>query len=318
MKKVVTIGGGNGQSVTIRALKQFLPQIQITSIVSVVDSGGSSGRLREQFNILSVGDILRVILALSPFPYLELREIFYQNRFTQGELQGHNAGNLLLTFLYQKSGSWLKTIEGLSEILRIEGKVLPVTLDLVNLCAELENGEIIIGETNIDNPSFDCKIKKERLWLEPVATIMPDANEAILQADYIFLGSGDLYTSIIPGLLVNGMAEALFKTKAKIIFIPNVANREKGETCGFRVSDYISEIHKFLPRLVDFIITHDMKFKPGPEYFAAKHWEPVEIDAGDWQRKYQVIFADLYSSNEAGMDWEKLVEPVRKVLRLEN
>ncbi|KKR48574.1 MAG: hypothetical protein UT86_C0004G0060 [Candidatus Magasanikbacteria bacterium GW2011_GWC2_40_17] len=314
MLKIVTIGGGNGQSVTLRALKKFLPHIQITSVVSVTDSGGSSGRLREKFNILPVGDILRVILALSSYPYLDLRHIFYKNRFSQGELQDHNAGNLLLTFLYQQSGSWLKAIEGFSEILKIEGRVLPVTLDLVNLCAELENGEIITGENNIDIPAFNCKIKKEKLWLEPAAAITPEANEAILQADYVFLGSGDLYTSIIPGLLVGGIQEALFKSSAKIVFIPNVANRETGETCGFRVSDYIGEIHKYLSRPVDFIIAHDAKIKSNAEHFAAKNWEPVEVDAGEWQKKYPVIFADLYAPNEAGMDWEKLVKPIGEIL----
>ena len=314
--KIVTIGGGNGQSVTLRALKKFLPQIQITSIVSVTDSGGSSGRLREQFNILPVGDILRVILALSPYSYLELREIFYKNRFTEGELQGHNAGNLLLTFLYQQSGSWLKAIEGLSEILKIQGRVLPVTLDLVHLCAELENGEIITGETNIDVPTFDCKIRKEKLWLEPQAVIMPEANEAILQADYIFLGSGDLFTSIIPGLLVGGIQEALFKTKAKIVFIPNVANRESGETCGFKVSDYVLEIHNYLPRPIDYIIAHDSSFKPNLEHFTAKKWEPVEVDNGMWQKNHQVVFADLCADTEAGMDWSKLVTPIGKILNL--
>lgn len=316
MLKIVTIGGGNGQSVTLRALKKFLSQIEITSIVSVTDSGGSSGRLREKFNILPVGDILRVILALSPYPYLELREIFYKNRFTEGELEGHNAGNLLLTFLYQQSGSWLKAIEGLSEILKVEGRVLPVTLDLVHLCAELENGEIITGETNIDIPKFDCRIRKEKLWLEPAATVMPEANEAILQADYIFLGSGDLYTSIIPGLLVSGVSEALFRTRAKIVFIPNIANRGSGETCGFKVSDYISEIHKYLPRSVDFIIAHDPKFKPNLEHFAIKNWEPVEVDLGDWQSKHEIIFADLCATNEAGMDWQKLVAPISEILAL--
>ncbi|MCX6778752.1 MAG: YvcK family protein [Candidatus Magasanikbacteria bacterium] len=314
--KIVTIGGGNGQSVTLRALKKFLPQVQITSIVSVTDSGGSSGRLREQFNILSVGDILRVILALSSYNYLDLREIFYNNRFTEGELEGHNAGNLLLTFLYQQSGSWLKAIEGFSEILKIQGRVLPVTLDLVHLCAQLENGEIITGETNIDIPTFDCKIRKEKLWLEPKALILPEANEAILQADYIFLGSGDLYTSIIPGLLVGGIQEALFKTKAKIVFIPNVANREKGETCGFNVSDYVSEIHNYLPRPVDYIIAHDSSFKLNLEHFAVKNWEPVEVDDGVWQKNHQVVFADLCADTEAGMDWAKLVAPVGKVLKL--
>jgi len=316
VKKIVTIGGGNGQSVTIRALKKFLPQIEISSIVSVTDSGGSSGRLREKFNILPVGDILRVILALSSYPYLELRQIFYSNRFSSGELKDHNAGNLLLTFLYQESGSWSKAIEGLSEILKTQGRVFPVTLDLAHLCAELKNGEIIIGETNIDKPKFNYRVRKERLWLEPAANLTAEAREEILSADYIFLGSGDLYTSIIPNLLVGEIQDTLRNSKAKIIFIINLANRETGETCGFKASDYVSEIHKYLPRQVDFIIAQDPAFKPNLEHFALKKWETVETDKGNWQDEDKAVLADLYSDDEAGMDWEKLAKPIGRILNL--
>lgn len=316
MLKVVTIGGGNGQSVTLRALKKISPEMAITAVVSVTDSGGSSGRLREKFKILPVGDILRVILALSTYPYLELREIFYTNRFTEGELQGHNVGNLLLTFLYQQNGSWLKAIAALSEVLKVTGKVLPVSLDLVDLCTQLENGQIIVGETNIDILKFDCKLKKDRMWLEPAAKILPEAAEAILQANYIILGSGDLYTSIIPNLLVEGMSEALLQTKAKIIFIPNLANRNDGETCGFKVSDYIREIHQYLPRPANFIIAHDTRFKLNLDNFLAKNWEIAEVDEGEWQKKYQVVLADLGAETEAGMDWQKLAVPLKKILGL--
>lgn len=316
LKTVVTIGGGNGQSVTLRALKKFLPQIEITAIVSVSDSGGSSGRLREKFNLLPVGDILRVILALSSYPYIELREVFYKNRFTRGELKDHNAGNFLLTFLYQQIGSWEKAIEALSEILKIQGRVLPVSLDITDLCAELENGVIVTGETKIDKPEFNCHIKKERMWLEPKAVLLPEAKEAILQADYIFLGSGDLYTSIIPNLLVDNIQAVLLQSRAKIIFIPNVANRETGETCGFKASDYIKEIHKYLPRKVDFIIVQNPNCKPNLGHFALKKWEPVEVDLGDWQKLYNIIYANLYADNEAGMEWEKLAEPISRVIRI--
>ncbi|MBI5732010.1 MAG: YvcK family protein [Candidatus Magasanikbacteria bacterium] len=314
MKKVVTIGGGNGQSVTLRALKKFLPQVEITAIVSVSDSGGSSGRLREKFNILPVGDILRVILALSAYPYLELRQIFYSNRFAEGELKDHNIGNLLLTFLHQESGSWLLAIKGFSEVLKIQGRVLPVTLDLTELCAELENGAVVRGETNIDKSALDCYLRKKRLWLEPGGKILSETRETITEADYIILGSGDVYTSIIPNLLVEGMREALAVAKAKMIFIPNLANRERGETCGFNISDYLSEINKYLPRRPDYAIVQDPAFQPNLTHFNAKKWEPVEIDEGNWRKEYQTVFADLYAENEAGMDWNKLAIPLGKIL----
>ncbi|MBI5023151.1 MAG: YvcK family protein [Candidatus Magasanikbacteria bacterium] len=316
MFKVVTIGGGNGQSVLLRALKHYLPQIEIIAVVSVSDSGGSSGILREKFNILPMGDILRVILALSPYPYLELREIFYSNRFSSGELSGHNVGNLVLTHLFQETGDWLATIKAFSETLKIQGRVLPVTLELTTLCAELANGQIVKGETKIDKPDFDCNLRKTKLWLEPSGQVFAPVKEAILKADYIFLGPGDLYTSILPNLLVDGMSELLTRSKAKLIFTCSLANRIIGETCGFKASDYVSELQKYLPRPIDIVILQDTSVYPNTEHFQAKKWEPMEIDVGDWQKKYTIISRDLYAETEAGMDWEKLIEPVGKVLEL--
>lgn len=315
MLKVVTIGGGNGQSVLLRALKHYLSQIEITAVVSVSDSGGSSGILREKFNILPMGDILRVILALSSYSYTELREIFYSNRFSSGELAGHNVGNLLLTHLFQQTGDWLKAIAAFSETLKIQGRVLPVTLDLTTLCAELENGLVVRGETKIDKPEFDCHLRKTKLWLEPTGQVFEPVKEALAQSDYIFLGPGDFYTSILPNLLVGGMSALLAQSKAKLIFTCCVANRKTGETCGFKASDYVSELQKYLPRQIDMVILQDPSILPNLEHFQAKKWEPVEIDAGDWQKKYQIISHNLYAETEAGMDWEKLVEPIGKILK---
>lgn len=316
MLKIVTIGGGNGQSCALRALKSFLPQIEITAIVSVSDSGGSSGRLREKFSILPVGDLLRAMMALSSYDYLTLKDIFYAVRFSQGELKGHNAGNLLLTFLYQQNRDWLSAIRAFSEILKVQGQILPVTLDLIDLCAELENGLIVKGETNIDIPKFECHLKKKRLWLEPSGRLLPQVRQALLAADFVILGPGDLYTSLIPNLLIDGMKEALAKATAPLIFIPNLANRQTGETCGFKTSDYISEIHRYLPKKVDWLIVHDKKVLPNLAHYELKKWEPVAIDNGPWQKEYQIICQDLSAKDEAGMDWRRLIEPLGKVLGL--
>lgn len=319
MFKIVTIGGGDGQSCLLRALKSFLPRIEITAIVSVSDSGGSSGRLREKFQILPVGDLLRAVLSLSVYPYETsggLREIFVANRFSSGEVQGHNLGNLLLTYLYQQSRDWTAAIQELSDILKIQGRVLPVTLDLTTLCAELENGTIVRGESKIDIPEHDCRLRKKRLWLEPPGRLLPEVKEALQAADFIILSPGDLYTSLIPNLLVEGMPEVLAQTKAKLIYIVNPANRQSGETCGFKASDYISEIYKHLSRKVDWLIVHDKSVLPNWEHFAAKKWEPVEIDEGPWQKDYQIVYHDLYSKEEAGLDWRQLIEPLGRILGL--
>jgi uncharacterized cofD-like protein len=204
----------------------------------------------------------------------------------------------------------------MSKILKVQGTVYPATTDLSHLCAELEDGTILKGEESIDCPAVDCRLKKKRLWLEPAGKLFPQAREAILSADYIILGSGDLYTSIIPSLLVDGMTEALSQSTAKLVFVPNVANRETGETCGFSVSDYVSELHEYLPRRVEWLVVQDEKVAPNLEHFKLKKWTPVEIDEGAWRREYKVMFHDLYAKNEAGMDWQRLVEPLGKVLGL--
>ena len=245
---------------------------------------------------------------------MELREIFYSNRFSSGELAGHNVGNLLLTHLFQQTGDWLKAIAAFSETLKIQGRVLPVTLDLTTLCAELANGQIVKGETKIDKPEFDCHLSKIKLWLEPAGQVFEPVKQAILNADYIFLGPGDLYTSILPNLLVGGMSELLAQSKAKLIFTCSLANRAIGETCGFKASDYVSELQKYLARPIDTVILQDAAVQPNLAHFQAKKWEPVMIDFGAWQEKYKIISHDLYAETEAGMDWEKLMKPVGKVL----
>jgi uncharacterized cofD-like protein len=262
-KKIVTIGGGSGQFVLLSALRD-LKKIDITAIVSMVDSGGSTGRLRDEFGVLPPGDILKCALALSPD-----RESFrklLQTRFkTKNRLDGHNAGNLLLTFLSQYAGSFPDGVEALAQILNIKGKVLPVTVDKATLVAELTDGSRIYGETAIDLPRGTQREKIKRAFLVPhhcdFIKIYPPVIRAIKQANLLIIGPGDLYTSIIPNLLVPGVKEALRKSRAKLVYVVNLMTKF-GETDNFKVSDFVKVIEKTINRKLDFIIANNKKPTP--------------------------------------------------------
>lgn len=243
MKKVVVIGGGTGGYVILSGLKKY--PLELTAVVSMADDGGSTGILREEFGILPPGDIRRAILALSTSDNRIITKLF-NYRFKEGTgLIGHNFGNLMLTALERITKSFTGAIEEAEKILEVKGKVLPSTLNKSRLYAELETGQIIKGETNIDIPDHNGNLRIRKVWLKPKAKINPAAQKAILAADAIVIGPGDLYTSIIPNLLVSGLPEAIRKSKAKKIFIVN-AMTKFGETNNFRTSNFIRETEKYL------------------------------------------------------------------------
>src|SRR3990167_1058978 len=213
MKKVVVIGGGTGVFTVLSGLKEY--EYELSAIVTMADDGGSTGILREEFGILPPGDIRRALVALSTSDNKILSDLF-NYRFKEGAgLRGHNFGNLLLTALERITGSFSSAIAEAGKILSVEGTVIPVTLEKSRLMAELENGKIIKGEMNIDIPSHDGHLKIKRVWLEPNANLNAEAKRALLEADAIVLGPGDLYTSLMPNLLIKGFREALRASKAK-------------------------------------------------------------------------------------------------------
>lgn len=240
--RIVVIGGGTGAFTVLAGLKKY--PVRLTAIVSMADDGGSTGILREEFGILPPGDIRRALVALSRADSKLMLQLF-NYRFAEGGLNGHSMGNLLLTSLDRITGSFEKAVQGASNLLRVEGAVYPVTLDNVKLMAKLEDGSIIHGETNIDIPKHDGNLEIEQLWLEPTGRIYKKAREALMQADLIVLGPGDLYTSIIPNLLVNGMAETLRMSTAKKIYVANIMTKW-GETHGFTVGDFVRTMEKYL------------------------------------------------------------------------
>ncbi|MCA9399453.1 MAG: YvcK family protein, partial [Candidatus Omnitrophica bacterium] len=225
--KIVTIGGGTGLSNLLFGLKDYTSNI--TAIVTVADSGGSSGRLREEFNIVAPGDIRNCLVALADAPAL-MGDLF-QHRFSQeSQLQGHNFGNLFLTAMYQVTkGDFEKAVKETSKILSIRGQVVPSTVSNLHLVAEYMDGTKTEGEAKIPNP--DVRIKRLSLT-EKDAQPTEDALKAIKEADAIVLGPGSLYTSVIPNLIIKGMSEALVNSQAFKIYVCNVMTQH-GETDGF-------------------------------------------------------------------------------------
>lgn len=237
---VVVIGGGTGNFTLLGQLKLYTQNI--TAIVSMADDGGSTGILRDELGVLPPGDVRQCLVALSP-ESSKVRQLF-NYRFGEGTMEGHAFGNLFLTALEKMTGSFAEAVETASEVLRITGKVTPITLDNVRLVLDVAPGFKVRGEGNIDILHFNKQGTHPTLSLEPVAHINPEAREAILAADLVVIAPGDLYTSVGPALIVDGVTEALARTSATIAYVCNLVTKP-GQTDGFTVADYASEIERF-------------------------------------------------------------------------
>lgn len=236
--KIVAIGGGTGLSILLRGLKKFTPEI--TAIVTVADDGGGSGILREDLGMLPPGDIRACLLALANTE--PTMEKLLQYRFKEGQLKGQSFGNLFIAAMNEIYGSFEEAIKEASNVLSITGKVYPMTLDDVRLHAELENGKIIHGESNIpcEAQNEGCRIK--RVFMYPkISYPITEAVEAIMNADLIVLGPGSLFTSIVPNLLVNDMVNTIYNAKAPKVYICNVMT-QPGETDTLGVIEHVQGI----------------------------------------------------------------------------
>ncbi|GAB6159288.1 YvcK family protein [Desulfotomaculum varum] len=246
--KVVAIGGGTGLSCLLKGIKEYTSNI--TAIVTVTDDGGSSGRLREDMGILPPGDIRNCLVALADKE--SLMEEVLQYRFDSGQLAGHNLGNLLLAGLNNVSGGFDGAVRALSKVLAIRGQVLPVTLENVVLGAELADRTLVYGECNISASRSPIK----RVFLQPAqCRPLPEALAAIQEADLIILGPGSLYTSVIPNLLVQGMAEAIKNSPAPKLYICNIMT-QPGETQGYTAADHVQAIFDHVGPLVDLVLVN--------------------------------------------------------------
>ena len=314
MRKVVTIGGGTGSYVVLRGLKEY--PLDITAVVSMFDSGGSSGVLRDEFGVLPPGDVRRCLVALSDGKRAEiLRELFNYRFENGGSLKGHSFGNLLLVALRSIYGNDIEAIRKASELLDIKGKVLPVTLDKSDLFAQLSNGETIKGETNIDIPKHDGNIRIKKVYLEPEANVYQETADAIRRADIIVIGPGDSYTSIIPNLLVKGVPEALAANKGKKVLVSNLMTKW-GETNNLVASDIARELLLYGGlKQFDYAICNTGKIEN--EVLMAYQKEkkfPIRCDEGLGTCAAIVIEGDFFSEADiARHDSEKIAKVIAEL-----
>ena len=265
--RVVAIGGGTGLSALLRGLKKYTGNL--TAIVTVADDGGSSGRLRAEYRILPPGDFRQCITALADVE--PLMNTLFQHRFKEGSLSGHSFGNLFIMAMAEITGDFEHALRESGRVLAVRGQIVPSTLRDVTLMAEMADGQTRIGESNIPHSENGHQASIKRVFLEPMPTINPEAEEAILNAEMIIVGPGSLYTSILPNLVVEGMAEALKASPAIKLYVCNVAT-QPGETDTFRVSDHLKAIENHLgTNIFDFVLINSNNNYPLP---------PSAVEAG--------------------------------------
>ena len=296
--KIVAIGGGTGLSMLLKGIKKITNNV--TAIVTVGDDGGSSGRLREEMGVLPPGDIRNCIAALADDEDLVTK--LFQYRFDTGEgLEGHSFGNLFLSALCAITGDMVSAVKESSNVLSIRGRVLPSTLDDMKLVAELEDGRIIKGESNI--PEAKGKIK--RLSTDPEkCRPLEDVIDAIKEADLIILGPGSLYTSVIPNLLIKEISAEIAKnTNAKKIYVCNIMT-QPGETDGYNVSTHVNSIieHANGKNIIDAVLVNDSLPKNLALKYKAANSFPVKIDAENLKKSgVKIVSKKLIEDNKDGL-----------------
>ncbi len=289
--KIVTVGGGTGSYSSLMGLKKH--PLKITAVVNMLDDGGSSGILRDELGVLPPGDVRQCLIALAESSTL-LREMF-SYRFEEGGLKGHNFGNIFLSALEKQTGSMKKAISEVGKILNIKGKVVPITFTKnSNLCVDLMNGETIVGETHIDEvEAKENRSPIKKAYLKPKAALNMDAKEAFEKADYILIGPGDLYTSVIPNLLVNGVPQIIKKSNAVKIFVVNIMTKY-GHTSGYGAQKHVDEIEKYLGKnVLDYVLVNTkMPKKISNSWYEEFEEYPVKDDLLDG-KKYKIVRGDL-------------------------
>jgi len=318
--KIVTIGGGSGQFILLSGLRN-LENAEIAAVVSMVDSGGSTGRLRDELGILPPGDILKCILALSPHQDA-CRSILLKRFKNDRRLAGHSAGNMLLTMLSRYTGNFPAGVAALAEILDANGTILPVTIDRATLVAELTDGNKIYGEEAIDLPRGTQREQIKDVFLVPhhhdVISVYPPVLDTIAQADYIFIGPGDLFTSIIPNIIVPGVKQALQSTSAKIYFTINIMTKF-GETHNFSGKDFVIKLEERLGRKLDGIIGNcTMPEQKILDIYYKQKADFVNIDSKDsfWDQ-HNLHLTDVLDTNALIVrhDHKKLTHIIRGIIR---
>ena len=289
--KIVVVGGGTGNRTILSGLKY--KECELTAVVAMTDSGGSSGRLRDELGILPPGDIRQCLVALaSSNQSATLMAQLFDYRFSAGNgLLGHSFGNLFLTALTEVTGNIATAIEEASRVLAITGRVLPVTLTRSTLVARLKDGSEVGGEANIDQRQDGLSVSIDYVYLNPKAYAYPPVIQAIQEADAVIMGPGDIYTSILPNLLVDDISKAITSSPAIKICVCNLMTKP-GESDGFKASDFVSLICEYLgtSQPLDYLVVNDA---PYPERLLQRYQSlgqnPVEVDLEQCQPMVHTI-----------------------------
>ena len=308
MKKITAMGGGTGTFVVLSGLKQH--NVDLGVIVNMMDSGGSTGRLRVQLGVLPPGDIRQCLVALSEAPDLWRRLFLY--RFEGGDFDGHNFGNVFLSALEKVSKNYDEVLKTASFVLKTKGKVLPVTHEKTHLCVEYASGTVVKGEADIDSNIYkQSTIKKA--FLEPSVAAYPQAIQRIMKSDMIIIGPGDLYTSIIPLFLVDGISEALQTTKAKLVYVVNLMTKA-GQTNNYTAKDHVTDIEHYLGRSIDAIVMHKGTLNESiVNWYESHHEHTVKDDLGKDRRIVRADIADNTPVEQSSAD--KISSYARSILR---
>lgn len=292
-KKVVILGGGTGMSTLLKGLKQF--PIDITAIVSVCDDGQSTGRLREEFNIIAVGDIRKVLVSLSETEPL-VKELLNYRFQTTSDLNGHTVGNLILTALTNITGNLSDGIESLSKVFNLKGKVLPLTEDNVTLVAEMDDHKIVEGEHHIT----ESKGKIKHIFYKEEPIVNPLVLKAIEEADLIIFSMGSLYTSILPNLICKEVIQALDSSDKKMMYVSNMMT-QPGETDRFKVSDHVKVLNQYLgTHKVNVVVANDGEIKEevARKYETLEEKDQVILDRDELQQMNVEVIENDYVTIE--------------------
>ena len=313
MKKITVFGGGTGTYVVLSGLKKY--PLDLGVVVTMMDSGGSTGRLRDQLKVLPPGDLRQCLLALSEASLLWRKLFLY--RFEKGDLAGHNFGNIFLSALEKNCKNYQEVLKTAAFILKIKGEVLPVTFEQVEIGVMYENGKIVWEEKNIDT-NYQEKSRIVDVFIKPKnAKTNKLAEKRILDSDVLIIAPGDLYSSVIPIFQFQGIKKAIKKSKAKIVYVMNLMTKS-GQTSNYKASDHIFDLEKYLERRIDMIVLNNKSIPQEVINWYQKEGEkPVVDDLKNFNFSAKIIKGDVLDTRFYGKDKnEKFVDKrVRSLLR---
>lgn len=301
-KKIAIMGGGTGSYVVASGLSK--ENVHVSMLMTMADEGGSNKIIRDEFGLLPTSGIRQAIVALSKNKTV-LRKLFTY-RYHQGGngLAGMTFGNLFMAAMADITGSQKKGIEETCKLLQVNGEILPVSYDNIRLVAEYSNGKVLVGEHEIDTHKQEKGAKITKFYTKPSASANPEAIRAILEADLIILGPGDFYTNTVANLVVEGVAEALKKSKGEILFVTNLMN-SASETPGYKQSDFFADLQKYLQLgLIDYVLVNNNRHFPKAalEAYEQEAALPIidDLDESVINSKVKIVRTDLLSEKIAG------------------